>query len=258
MRCKTGQRCGSRKVRSQVQESEVQRWRHALTFSAVDMDWGSSLHLHRGCKSWQAFRFWQIGTKRERSKICCIRGCIESGGSWECGCLLKAHEREVHPLRHAVTGKGRSLLRNKLHTGAGESGHLQAMLLTCDQGHENDLVASGSVEKWIAAARKVGGRSILCLLDERHLGLYASVPGGLLNGYRTAGLEVGHVPVKDHDTAPVTAVEMGRVVEEYEKLPKPVLIHCSAGVDPAGAAVKHLKGILCIGGDRPSRIITSS
>ena len=51
MRCKTEQQCGNREVRTQVQKAEVQRWRHALTFSAVDMDWGSILHLHGGCKS---------------------------------------------------------------------------------------------------------------------------------------------------------------------------------------------------------------
>lgn len=121
MRCKTEHQCGNREVRSQVQKAEVQRWRHAMTFSVLDMACGSIMHLQGGCRSWQTVQFLWRGTKRERSRICCIRGWIESGGSWECRCLLEAHEGRAHSLTHAMTGKrAESVAQQAARRGRGE------------------------------------------------------------------------------------------------------------------------------------------
>jgi len=105
----------------------------------------------------------------------------------------------------------------------------------------NSPVAAEVVGDWIGAAKSQGVKSIVCLLNEQHLKLYGAVPGGLLQAYRDAGFEVGHVPVVDHQRPPLSAEELAVVERKFEELPKPVLVHCSAGIDRTGAAVRHLK-----------------
>lgn len=122
---------------------------------------------------------------------------------------------------------------------------IPGQLLACarpgyDSGR-NQPVSRAAFEAWIEAARAAGAASILCLLDERHLVLYeAALPGGLLDHYAQAGFVVGHLPIRDHEWPPVTGEELQQAQAWFARLPKPVLVHCSAGQDRTGAVVEHL------------------
>lgn len=100
----------------------------------------------------------------------------------------------------------------------------------------------GFVGDWIAEVKKVGVKSILCLLADHHLSMYADLPDkGLLETYRLNGFNVGHVPIKDHKRPAVNQAELEQIWAVFQGLEKPVLVHCSAGLDRTGAAVEHIR-----------------
>jgi protein tyrosine phosphatase (PTP) superfamily phosphohydrolase (DUF442 family) len=96
------------------------------------------------------------------------------------------------------------------------------------------------VDAWIADAKARGIRSIICLLADEHLKLYADLGVNLPSYYSQHGFEVAHVPVRDHQRPPLDANALERIAQAYVALPKPVLVHCSAGIDRTGRALEYL------------------
>lgn len=101
-------------------------------------------------------------------------------------------------------------------------------------------VAAEFVQEWIALARENGILSIICLLDDDQLSYYEGLKGNLIDEYKTAGFAVAHIPVRDHREPPMTATQLDEVETAYRKLTKPVLVHCSAGLDRTGAVIARL------------------
>ncbi len=109
-------------------------------------------------------------------------------------------------------------------------------------GYPSHLVHAGEVADRIQEWKDAGIRSILCLLDQRQLAYYELVPGGLLETYRRAGFEVHHLPVADHKHPPLNADETEEILAIAKQATPPLLIHCSAGIDRTGAAVRAIAG----------------
>jgi hypothetical protein len=91
------------------------------------------------------------------------------------------------------------------------------------------------IEKWVDRIVAEGFRSVISLLEtaqlERHYvkGALNLHPEGLLGYYQSRGLEVESVPCTDYQTPDDHRKD--QVLQVFRRLPGPVLLHCSAGID---------------------------
>ena len=108
-------------------------------------------------------------------------------------------------------------------------------------GEKGQPVPKSEVDDWMMEAKELGIVSIICLLGEDQLNFYDELPGGLVSYYRSFGFAVEHVPALDHQDPPLTDNHLERIWSAYQSLEKPVLIHCSAGIDRTGMTVEHIQ-----------------
>ena len=102
---------------------------------------------------------------------------------------------------------------------------------------ERQGIGTDEVDGWIVEIRRMGIRSIICFLSDDQLPFYSGLPTGLIQYYRDAGFDVAHIPEDDYKTPPLSEKGVREAVTSFEKLQKPVLVHCSAGMARTGMAI---------------------
>lgn len=105
------------------------------------------------------------------------------------------------------------------------------------------------VVDWVNRVKSHGIRSIVSLLEEgQHERYYVSGglnlhPDGLYGYYLAQGFEFCTIPLTDYKTP--SMAEMEAVLAAFDRMPKPVLLHCSAGIDrtsPVAAFIVSKRG----------------
>lgn len=113
--------------------------------------------------------------------------------------------------------------------------------------------AGPEVIAWVQRVRDLGIRSVICLMHPKELRYYEGLqdmPGGLLDLYRSHGLEVRHIEWADpaHARTEEAREALRNRVREikleayaaYRRLARPVLLHCSAGIDRSAPVAAYI------------------
>jgi protein tyrosine phosphatase (PTP) superfamily phosphohydrolase (DUF442 family) len=108
-------------------------------------------------------------------------------------------------------------------------------------GYPSQRVVQAEVDAWLVEVKALGVRSIICLLADDQLGFYAALPTDLASYYRQAGFEAAAVPARDYAHPPLSNEDLAKIWAAFQDLPKPVLVHCSAGIDRTGMAIRDLE-----------------
>lgn len=92
--------------------------------------------------------------------------------------------------------------------------------------YDSKNISARNVKKWLDDSKKEHGiKSIICLLCNEHLSLY---PMSLINFYKLHKFDVFHLKIADNNLPTIS--QLDKIYDAFESLPKPVLIHCSAGM----------------------------
>ena len=108
------------------------------------------------------------------------------------------------------------------------------------------------VIQWVKRIADQGFRGLICLMHPKEIAHYSGLSLGVPDIpelYRSMGLNVCHLPWDDPAHRPVRARatfqdELLRIRAEalncFDQLPKPILLHCSAGIDRSSPVCAYI------------------
>jgi len=110
--------------------------------------------------------------------------------------------------------------------------------------YPSESVPVNEVDNWVKQVKSMGIKSIICLLRDDQLGYYTQLPEGLLIYYERQGFIIEHIPITDPNDDEQGWRELEKkeetIYQAFQKLPKPVLVYCSAGQQRTGRAVDYI------------------
>ena len=119
-------------------------------------------------------------------------------------------------------------------------------------GNPAEEVIPEDVEEWIRRARWLGIRTIISFLTDAEVeAYYSSLKIPLHQAYELAGFTVLRLPLDDPWNEADNQAALAELLAALPQLPSPWLVHCSAGVDRTGFAVRHLVHHLQPAGNQP-------
>lgn len=110
--------------------------------------------------------------------------------------------------------------------------------------------AAPYVREWAEMVAIYGFQSIICLMSLMEVGFYQDLELGTNNliSFYQSRFKVCHVPWEDpaHSKTPRVLIEIKKreirqvALEGFDNLPKPVLLHCSAGIQRSAPVAAYI------------------
>ena len=113
-------------------------------------------------------------------------------------------------------------------------------------GYPSQNVQLNEVDTWLKKISAMRIKTIICLLANKQLSYYSTIPKGLLEYYRQQGFRTEHIPITDpFDNKLLGQQELKNKRESiylaFLELPKPVLVHSGAGLQRTGPTVEYIR-----------------